>query len=448
MRSGGYILLLAAVAWFTMGCSSGDGTPIEPYVPEAQQQAQQEQESVADADAGQAEEPPAAEETSETQESAEPASQVSSLHFSHALLGTLKGDGNIFYSPYSIAGALALADAGAVGDTKKELEAALGIADITEYEKAYKEYISRERGEGAVLTTANGIWLEETLPLAEDFETNYRQQAEEYFNAGIEKADFKGNLEAVKQDISGWVQEKTEGMIEDYKSACDENTAMDIINAVYFYGEWQEPFSAGDTAEETFKGISGEKAVDMMNMSREDKRYLKDYNGITALAVPYKDESLEMDILMTADEAAANEVLSTVKALSEQELEGLFDSLDSAPLSNITRFSLPKFTMDETFPELDKTLKEVGIKRAFEGSDEFSGIARDICISRVNHRAKLEVDEEGSRAAAVTEVVLEVTSVLPQPAEEIEFIVNRPFVFFIRDNSADNILFTGYVRDL
>ena len=95
-----------------------------------------------------------------------------------------------------------------------------------------------------------------------------------------------------------------------------------------------------------------------------------------------------------------------------------------------------------------ETLKKIGIESAYENRDEFSRIAHEIYISQINHRAKLEVDEEGSRAAAITEISFETTSVSMEPEEEVNFIVNRPFVFFIRDRSANNVLFAGFIRDL
>ena len=454
MKKSYLIILFSAVSFFLFGCAPVGNTETQQLVMEegdvieekelpgeTEQQTDETEDTVSQGDAVSGEE-----QAGETGRSE--ALGASSAHFNYRLTGAIEGDRNIFYSPYSLAGALALADAGAEGVTKRELEKALGIADLEAFEKDYKAYLEKEQSEGARITAANSIWLEETLPLAEDFETGYKAAAEEYFKAGVKTADFVNGSEKVKEEITDWVKENTENFISDYEAECDSRTVMTLINAVYFYGEWLEGFSPEDTAQEDFNGIKGKAPVSMMNKYLKYFRYLEDYRGITAIALPYKDDNIEMEVLMASDEEKANEILSRVKELSEAEFSGLFEELDNADNSMITRLALPKFEIDETFPSLDETLKKTGIEAAYEGRDEFSGIARDICISQINHRAKIEVDEEGSRAAAVTEIGFKATSAPMEPEEEIDFIVNRPFVFFIRDRASNNVLFAGFIRDL
>ena len=455
MKKGCLIILLSTVAFFLFGCAPGGNTQTQQLALEEGQETDAKEEPPQE-ELQQEEETPEAESPEEAAGEEEQnlegrnfaALGASSGHFNYKLIGAVAGDQNIFYSPYSLAGALALADAGATGASKRELEKVLGITDLAAFEKDYKEYLEKEQSEGARLTTANGIWINDGLQLADDFDTGYKAEAEEYFKAGIKTADFAGSSAEIKKEITEWVRENTENFISDYEASCDKSTVMALINAVYFYGEWLDSFSPEDTEEEDFNGINGKSRVSMMNMSRNPYRHIADYKGITAVALPYKDDNIEMEVLMTSDEEQANDILKLVQSLPEEEFAGLFEELDKADNSVITRLAMPKFEMDETFPSLDEALKKIGIESAYESRDEFSRIAHEIYISQINHRAKLEVDEEGSRAAAITEISFEATSVNMEPEEEVNFIVNRPFVFFIRDRSANNVLFAGFIRDL
>lgn len=460
MKRRKHILLLTALAAVMLfGCSSGGSEePVlveQPNVDEAEEifEPQAAKDEAAQSETPDEDVQDTAPDTTEdmnekTEERNFDELKAASEHFNYELLSTLSGEDNIFYSPYSLMSALALADVGATGETKEELEKALGIGDMSEFEKDLKAYMSKEVNENARLTTANGIWLNDTLLLADDFETGYKQDAIKYFNANVTKADFAGNAEGIKQEISGWVRENTEGFIPDYSPNCDKDTVMALINAVYFYGKWASPFSPDDTENDIFHGINGDSDISMMNKYDIHNRYIEDYNGISAAALPYRGEEIEMDILMGKDGSGADSILDLVKGLSEEELRDLFDSIDNAEYIRLKRLALPKFEMDKTFTSIEQALKDIGIEKAFSSRDEFDKIAHEIFISQVNHRAKLEVDEEGSRAAAVTEIGFSTTSLMEEPEREINFIVDRPFVFFIRDCSADNILFAGFVRDL
>ena len=453
------ILLVSLVSQLLYGCSAMEGSQTQQLVldeepageeaaelPEEQGQAELPEEEELPEEQEQAGLPEEEKQTGEN--GVFKALGASSMHFNYKLLQEIKGDRNIFYSPYSLAGALALANAGAEGETAGELERALGIEDFSAFERDYKEYMEREQSEGARLSTANGIWIKDGLKLADDFETGYKAEAEEYFDAEVKTVDFINDLDSVKRDISAWVREKTENFISDYESGAGSTTVMALINAVYFYGEWLDSFAPKDTQEEEFNGIKGKSTVSLMNKYRDHIRYISSNKGIRAVALPYKDDNIEMEIFISSDEDKGGEILDLVKGLSEEELSELFESLDNVHNSLITRLALPKFELDETFPSLDETLKRIGIEKAYKGRGDFKKIAEEIYISGVNHRARLEVDEEGSRAAAVTEISFEATSMIAEPEEEINFVVNRPFVFFIRDRKANNVLFAGFVRDL
>ncbi|MCR4746764.1 MAG: serpin family protein, partial [Lachnospiraceae bacterium] len=350
------------------------------------------------------------------------------------------GDENIFYSAYSIESALAMTDLGADGETKAAIESALGIEDLENFEQQYKLYNESEKSETAKLTTANSIWLDKSLALADNAENNFLKPAEFYFGGELKSVDFKNDTEAVKKEITDWVSEKTENLIEGYQSQADSETIADILNAVYFYGEWQNKFSGDNTYKEDFNGSSEKSSVDMMHLDDCSFRYLTDKDGITGLAVPYSNSNFEMDIFMSSDESK-----NISDVFTGDQADGIFEALDSAEETDV-EFSMPKFTMDLKFDGLKEALSDMGMSVAFSDNADFSKIAENLMISDIAHQAKIEVDEEGSRAAAVTEEILKVTSAMPM--EKAKFKVDRPFLFVIRDKETGVIVFTGRVNNL
>ena len=332
------------------------------------------------------------------------------------------GEDNLFYSPLSLESALAMCIPAARGDTRNELKEVLELPDYASFARAMAwlrgAYSEPEEEAAGKLTVANSLWLEKTLELAENAGSEVADPLKAYFGADIKTADFKQNAEAVQKDIAEWVKEHTNGMIPDYKSISNQMTRADLINAIYFYGEWALPFEAEDTREQSFYGTGGETTVDMMSQGNVFLPYLETDSGLRVLGFPYVRNGFEMDLI-------SGEPGEDIAAAVKKE-------------------NLPELLT----PELVEALKGVGMKRAFSDAADFSNLAKNLMISDVNHRAKLEVDELGSKAAAVTEVVMvEGAMILPEePAPE--FIVDRPFFFVIRECDTGMILFAGHVNIL
>ena len=356
------------------------------------------------------------------------------------------GEDNLFYSPLSLEAALAMCIPAARGDTRNELKEVLELPDYASFARAMAwlrgAYSEPEEEAAGKLTVANSLWLEKTLELAENAGSEVADPLKAYFGADIKTADFKQNAEAVQKDIAEWVKEHTNGMIPDYKSISNQMTRADLINAIYFYGEWALPFEAEDTREQSFYGTGGETTVDMMSQGNVFLPYLETDSGLRVLGFPYVRNGFEMDLIIgePGEDIAA--------AVKKENLPELLTALDGQEDTRIETLQMPKFTIDVTYPELVEALKGVGMKRAFSDAADFSNLAKNLMISDVNHRAKLEVDELGSKAAAVTEVVMvEGAMILPEePAPE--FIVDRPFFFVIRECDTGMILFAGHVNNL
>ena len=353
-------------------------------------------------------------------------------------------EGNLFYSPYCIVSAMALADLGAAGNTKEEIEKALCIEDYPAFLGEFKGFNEREQSGKAYLNTANGIFIDSSLKLSSSYEEAFKDPAKACFNGEFRNVDFKNDPDGAKNIISSWVSDATGGMIPDYDPGATKDTVADILSAVYFYGEWQSKFTADSTFPEAFHGTEGDREVDTMHMAESQFRYVEDENGITAIALPYEGGQYEMDILMQADNGAKESLVLKDKDTAEEVL----NALDNAMITDIYTLALPKFRLDLKIDGLKEKLESMGIKTLFTENADLSGLAKDIMISDICHRAVVEVDEEGSRAAAVTEVMACVTSVMEEDRPRIEFIVDKPFIFLIRDRESGVILFTGRINNI
>lgn len=350
---------------------------------------------------------------------------------------------NLFYSPYSIESALALADAGAQGETKAQMEKVMGITDFDAFLKDYKAYISKEQSETAKLTTANGIWIN-TMRLGKDeIKASYLKNVKENMGAEARAEAFDGKT---ADEISRWVKDATDGFIGDYKPIVSSDTVVDLINAIYFYGEWSRPFSKNDTYKEDFTSVDGTKSsVDMMHLREGAMRYYS--NGkFRGLELPYKDGTIAMDLVLPAGDSALD-VAKQWSQVSAAERSAFLDALGKAEPDLLSELALPKFSFDNTINSLPGILQRAGMVDAFEGGKaNFESMARGVYITDIQHRAKIEVDEKGSKAAAVTEIVMEKAMLMP--ADSIRFRCDRPFLYFIRDTENGMILFTGIVNRL
>ncbi|MCR4908410.1 MAG: hypothetical protein K5985_06215 [Lachnospiraceae bacterium] len=368
-------------------------------------------------------------------------------HFNWRLFETQTPEGNLFYSPFSIEAALGMAALGAGEDTRAELTRALGIDDYDAFCREMSAFTAYPSSEKAKLTTANSLWIADSLPMSPEFEKSVKPDAEKIYNAEVFSVDFAGNLEKTKEKISGWVKEKTGGLIPDYEPVASQETVMDLINAVYFYGEWQKKFVEEETYSETFHGKHGDRDVDFMHLSDEYYK-LVTRDGITALSIPYENPDLVMDILIPENKEGEKDITALFTTLDEEGKDAFFEALDDANEQELKELAVPKYTMDITFNNLKGALEKLGMKEVFVSSgSKFPGFAENLYLSDIAHRAKVEVDEKGSRAAAVTEETMGVTAVMPE-TEAIRFRADVPFIFTIRNRADNVILFTGRVNEL
>lgn len=362
--------------------------------------------------------------------------------FSYKIFDQLNNGENIFISPYSMAIALSMLDNGANGQTKSEIEQMLGITNLEEWNACAEYYMSQNKEEQAKLLTANSLWLSDDLILSEQAETDFFNPVKKYYRAEKTQIDLSSE-EALKQ-INRWVSEHTENMIDKLLTDIpNEDVKMILLNAVYFKGEWKEKFEKENTVKGKFYGKDKTVEGDMMYQNGKSYRYVEKH-GIKAIELPYANDNIVMDILLPTNEKKnINEVFSK---LSDKEKANIFKKLSKTEPEKIFIVAIPKFSMEYGVKEITDNLKALGMKQAFEGEKaEFSKIAPQLYASNVFHKAKIEVDEEGTKAAAVTEIEMKQ---LTCAVGEKTFIADRPFMFVIRDKENDMILFMGEMQNL
>ena len=363
--------------------------------------------------------------------------------------------GNLFFSPYSISTALAMAHAGARNETESQMAGVLHFPvsvnrktdsssksspDRQQFPLAFGKIIQdlNNRGHkgGYTLTVANALWGQKNYGFREEFlgliETSY--------DGGLNEVDFVRAAEAARKTINAWVGKKTNDKIRNLISegVLDSMTRLVLTNAIYFKGNWARQFKENRTKDAHFTLADGRKIdVAMMNQ-KADFGYMET-DTFQGLELPYVDEELSMVILLPKKFDALDEFEKTLT------LKNLTQWLAKIHKREVVVF-VPKFKMTSQF-SLASVLNSMGMKDAFSSNADFSGIngKRDLFISAVIHKAYVEVNEEGTEAAAATGVVMRLTSIGPAPIPV--FRADHSFLFLIRDNLTGSILFIGRVAN-
>ena len=271
--------------------------------------------------------------------------------FSMNMYSALPADKNIFYSPYSIASAMSMLDVGADGATKKELENALGITDLDEWNDEMKAYLSKNWSQNTFVNTANSVWMNKDTSWSADIEKDFLTPAKDYYSGEVYEADFNGQPDKVVQNVNNWVSTNTNKMIPEILKEIPGGTVMMLINAVYFEGKWDTPFTEDKTFQSSFYGTDKESVVDMMHLYGEHFTYM-DNGEIKGITLPYDGDNVVMKVFMpTADDGDINELFDK---LSNEEKQKLIDSLDNANNVEIDTLQLPKFTDEQSIDGLDR----------------------------------------------------------------------------------------------
>lgn len=363
--------------------------------------------------------------------------------FALALLAQLSRTerGNLFFSPYSIRTAFALATLGAAGETRAEIAAAFHFPDskkLPEDQADLRAAVEKGAHEsGATLQIANGLWVDQTCTVRPEYLADARK-----LNAEITAAQFTTAPEKERVRINAWVERQTHDRIKDLFPAgsIDPLSRLVIANAIYFKGQWEHGFEKKATAPEIFHAASGTEAKVPMMRLKASVRYAE-ADGTQWLELPYQKFGLAMVLALPAPGAKLDAVIAKWTA---PKLEEILSALGERQVL----VKIPSFKLDYDL-DLKPPLQALGIKQAFDaGTADFSGITgtRDLSIAAAVHKAFVEVNEEGTEAAAATGIVMALSAAMP--GAPVSFTADRPFVFFIRDTATGALLFAGRVAEL
>lgn len=336
--------------------------------------------------------------------------------------------GNLFFSPFSVSSALGMTCAGARGNTAKEMKEVLHFHPSQAELPAAFRGLSRELAANAAktgqkLNIANALVL-----TGGNVGKEYKKILRDYFDSEI----FGGGL----NEINGWVKKKTEGKIDKILEELSGNSVCVILNAIYFKGIWESQFDKSRTKAAPFH-VSPDREVTVPLMYQKGRFRFLEGKDFTALSIPYKGNDLSLIILLPDVKAG---LVSLEKQLDTESLQRWLAELDNQRIQQVDLY-LPKFKL-ETGYDLVPPFKRMGIKDAFTGRADFRGMGwplGDLWIAQIKHKAFVDVNEEGTEAAAATAVEMVTKSVgFPR-----EFRADHPFVFIIRDNRTGAILFMG-----
>lgn len=343
---------------------------------------------------------------------------------------------NIFFSPFSISTALSMTYAGARGNTAKQMADTMHFRLVpSELHPAFGDLAAalQSDNKGYRLEIANALWGQEGY----EFQPDFLALIQKYYNGGFNTVDFVDQTEVSRGIINRWVEQKTNDKIRDLlpQGSLTSLTRLVLTNAIYFKGDWVTKFKPEETMLSTFH-IQSDGIVNVPMMHQSGNFRYAEIDGVKILELPYVGGDLSMVVVLPKTTVAEFDQALDVNRLN--------DWLAKATERDVDIF-LPKFKF-ETKYELNDILSGMGMADAFDlPPADFSGISgkKDLYITKVIHKAVIEVNEEGSEAAAATAVILGTKSVRIKP----EFKADRPFLFFIRHNSTGSILFLGRVMN-
>jgi len=352
-----------------------------------------------------------------------------------------KQPGNLFFSPESISTAFAMAYAGASGQTASQMAATLHFTlPPDRLHPAMGALIAGLNAPhaGYQLSVADALWAEKDYT----FLPAFLKLTNDDYAAGFRPMDFKTAPDASRATINHWVEQKTNDKIKDLlpSGSIKPNTRLVLTNAIYFKGDWETQFKKTDTRDEDFH-VSASQTVKAPLMHLSPR--IAYFNGDTfqAVAIPYKVGELSMLVFLPNDIDGLPAFEQSFTPANAQKW------LDQVSASTKVILTLPKFKMTSQF-ELSEALSALGMRDAFHGSADFSGMTgkRDLFISAAVHKAFVDVNEEGTEAAAATGIIMR-SMAMAREVPPVVFRADHPFLFLIRDNKSGSILFVGRVTD-
>ena len=341
---------------------------------------------------------------------------------------------NMLISPFSVYTSLVMIDNATTGKIKAEFENVLSIDDLDKTNEQLNTYINKLMEDEVNIEISNSLWLNKNYKVTDESKKLFFDPVKRYFNTDSFVVDLA--KEESYEKINDWISLKTDGMIDPFYENTKEETEfgelklLELVNAVSFNGEWEDKFDPDNSYNGTFYGAT--ETTDVIYMKQEDMSYKYIYTeGMKAISLPYKGD-IAMDIIISNGNA-----LKEFNDLTADEKKEFFTKLNSADIHEISEIVIPRFSLKSEKYDLLPTLEAMGINDTILGN-----LDEDYYISQCNHMANIEVNEDGTKAVAVTQVEAVMIG------DSFTFKVNKPFVFTLRDESTNTILFIGKVDNL
>ncbi|KAM5222082.1 serpin B8-like [Ctenodactylus gundi] len=352
------------------------------------------------------------------------------------MLGEEDNSRNVFLCPLSISSALAMVFLGAKGNTAAQMSQALCLDRDGDVHHGFQTLLSEVNRAGTqyLLRTASRLFGEETC----DFLPSFKESCQKFYQAELEELSFTKDTEDCRKHINDWVTEKTEGKISEVlgPGTVGPLTKLVLVNAMYFKGKWSEQFDRKYTRGMPFKTKKENKTVQMMfKMATFNLGYIEEVHT-QVLELSYAEQELNMVILLPDEDV---DLTGVEEALTYEKFRAWTDP-ENMKKSKVQVF-LPRLKLEESY-DLESFLRSLGMIDAFEETKaDFSGMStkKNVPVSKVAHKCFVEVNEEGTEAAATTAVVRNTRCARTEP----RFCADRPFLFFIQHHSTNSILFCG-----
>ncbi|KAH0660336.1 hypothetical protein KY290_022673 [Solanum tuberosum] len=357
----------------------------------------------------------------------------------------LSKNANMVFSPLSIQIVLGLIASGSSGATLDQLLGFLKFNSVEELNSVYARVIADDLADGSPmggprLSVANGAWIDQTL----SFKHSFKQVMDNVYKAAAASVDIRYKADEVAAEVNKWAEEKTNGLIKQIlpPGVVTGGTQLILANALYFKGAWNEKFDASDTKDHEFHLLNG-GSVQAPLMTSRKWQYVKVFNGFKVLKLPYKQGEDKRFLSMYMFLPNARDGLPALLEKISSE-PGFFDQYIPLTEVRVRKFLIPKFNISFGL-EASNVLKGLGLTLPFTaGLTEMVGENLPLVVTHVFHKSFIEVNEEGTEAAAVT-VALNTfgCSLTMFNEEEIDFVADHPFLFLVKDETAGAILFMG-----
>ncbi|CAH1236757.1 unnamed protein product [Diabrotica balteata] len=356
----------------------------------------------------------------------------------YQILAQEKGK-NIFFSPISIHAILSLASQGSGGKTQKAFTSALQVADIATLAEGYKAAMLKLNSvEDVTLLMANKVYVKNEYELKDEF----KDKVVNNFFSEVQNIDFSQSAAAAKT-INTWVEEKTKDKIKDLIQPADLDalTRLVLVNAIYFKGKWAAPFKPEDTKTEKFY-LNDNDSIDVQMMHTKKKFFFKNDEALDAkvLELPYTNKDLSMIVILPNKRDGINEL---ELKLANTDLTKITENMFRPDVI----VALPKFKIETTI-DLEAPLTKLGLGVIFSDNADFSGMLKspeELKVSKVIHKAFIEVNEEGAEAAAATGHIIR-RKYAAWKAQDDEFVADHPFIVMFKLKAEDQFIIVFFIR--